>query len=108
MSFRVDQKVICVNDGRPWESWKAWLDHKWSQFWHPYTSPKIGSIYTVTNVYTSFDGELCLELAEITDANPEFWEPGFFASMFRPVQERKTDISVFTKMLTPKKRRVAA
>jgi len=32
------------------------------------------------------------------------WEPGFHPRRFRPVIERKTDISIFTEMLTPKVR----
>lgn len=36
------------------------------------------------------------------------YEPGFAAQNFRPIVERKTDISIFTAMLTPSKQGVDA
>lgn len=53
MTFRVEQKVVCVNDGRPWKSWRSWLGHKWMEFRHPYDHPVIGVIYTVTDIQSS-------------------------------------------------------
>lgn len=34
------------------------------------------------------------------------WEVGYIPENFRPLDERKTDISIFTRMLTPKKQSV--
>ena len=58
-----------------------------------------GRIYTVRDYVSSHYGtdEPCIRLVEVirvTDLH------GFRASRFRPVSERNTDISIFTKMLT--------
>jgi hypothetical protein len=108
MTFRVGQKVVCVNDGRPWKSWRSWLGHKWMEFRHPYDHPVIGVIYTVTDIQSSqWDGETFLLLNELDSGNPDVWEPGYFATMFRPVVEHEADISIFTKMLTPRRERLS-
>lgn len=60
--------------------------------------PKHGVPYTVTNVYSWF-GEQLIELLELPQPGNELAYPGFFARVFRPIVERKTDISVFTEML---------
>lgn len=100
MGFQVGQKVVCINDqmnsGRPR---------------HPECHyPKEGSIYVVRN--TDIVSRPLVWLCEIR--NPEWMtaygmmEPGFDATHFRAVIERKTDISIFTEMLTPQKQRERA
>jgi hypothetical protein len=80
--------------------------------------PKPGETYTVRNVFTAAraDGEVivCLHLVEVVN-NPRMkfgtgvvGEIGFSAACFRPVVERKTDISIFTAMLTEQKQPVNA
>lgn len=67
--------------------------------------PQPGVVYTVCEIWTSPKGSEILRLAEINNAHflAKGWnrEPGFEARYFRPVVERKTDISIFTDMLVP-------
>ena len=75
--FRIGQKVVCVctpADERPGE-------------------PPNGSVSTVSNVYKSVDG-LCLELEEWPAPESSEHFPGWRASFFRPVIERKTNIGM--------------
>ena len=97
MSFHVGQKVVCVKDdfGSSW----ACVQRK----------PRRGRIYTVRASLT-FDYVVegitpTILLKEII--NPvEHWDDGlraeisFWVGRFRPITERKTDISLFEKMLT--------
>jgi hypothetical protein len=92
--FHVGQKVVCVS-GR---------SHK--REWCGETDVVVGAIYTIRAIYTEvMQPRLGVGLVFeeiIHPAGPRGREPGFYSSRFRPIVERKTDISVFTKMLTPK------
>lgn len=90
MSFHVGQKVVCINDD-------------WT---HPLrrlvgTVPRKGAIYHVRG----FDrfAPAFIYLVEIVNMVPPTFtsEPAFLAESFRPIVERKTDISIFTKLLAP-------
>ena len=78
MTFRIGQKVVCVDD-RPQEgaSWDV--------------PPQKGAVYTVQWVgfhrYEHFLEALCVYLCEI---NRPSGLP-FFATRFRPIVERKTE-----------------
>ena len=72
MTFRLGQKVVCVN---------------------PVDDLVRGQIYTVC-----FIRETHIDVAE--SLYREFGG-SFYPSRFRPVNERRTDISIFTKMLRP-------
>jgi hypothetical protein len=90
MMFRVGQKVVCVNvDSPPKEALSSFSPL-------PLDLVK-GAIYTVTSVGVRHPCDLtnqpCVTLAE-KHARQPYW-----ASRFRPLVERKTDISVFTRML---------
>jgi hypothetical protein len=94
-----DQKVVCIKRG----AWTNAGRFGGEQF------PVFGKTYTVREVDT-FDGAAWITLCEIV--NPlhpyqgEGWplsEASFRADRFRPIVERTTDISTFTKMLTPEK-----
>jgi len=77
MTFRVGQKVVCVDDTTP-------EGFDW------YKMPiKKGAIYTVSQSGLSswLDGAPAIHLSEVKRSVP------FWASRFRPVVERKTDIS---------------
>ncbi len=101
MTFHVGQKVVCVDD--------EWKDVNWKYI--P-SRPVRGQVYTVRSVHITerTDGpEVSMLLNEITNpivAWPKIGksEGDFPAYRFRPVIERKTDISIFTAMLTPKQR----
>jgi len=78
MAFYVGQKVVCVDA-------------------HPDFLLK-GVIYTISRVGLLTHGETGVNLAEVdTSACPH--DVGFRATRFRPLVERKTDISIFTDML---------
>jgi hypothetical protein len=81
--FHVGQKVVCV-DASPW-------------FGAPHLAHTLtkGSVYTVKDYSPSDFTEPSLMLCEVA------WPPWMFARRFRPVIERKTDISVFTQLLNP-------
>lgn len=87
MTFYVGQKVVCVDVGYS------------ETTGHPARSLKIGVVYTVAWTYTSRRGNPGVILAEVKPASDR--ARGFLASRFRPVVERKTDISVFKAMLNP-------
>lgn len=92
--FYVGQTVECVDyhgDECEWEIPAYW------QF------PVIGNKYTISNIYTAHDGYVMLELFELYAPESEIWYAGFYAMDFRPIQECKTDISVFTDLLIPVK-----
>lgn len=92
MSFYVGQKVICIDNlcrsGIPIPG---------------YNYVSLNTVYTVRDIFQNpYDGRTLLRLTEIK--NPPFpsgIEPGFDATRFRPITERKTDISIFKRMLTP-------
>lgn len=86
MTFHVGQKVVCVDD-KPRDDWRP-------------TFLKKGSIYTITWVYCVPAGSGVL-LYEVENPYPD--RLGWYSDRFRPIEERKTDITVFQKMLTPKK-----
>jgi len=69
--FVTGQKIVCVNPG-PWEN----------------NPLKKGSIYTVVSQQHVF--------VYLVETPPE---SGWFASRFKPLEENKTDISVFKKIL---------
>lgn len=84
--WRVGQKAVCVRADDNWHLVE-------------------GAIYTVTGVKPGHFG-FCdgLYVAEAA----HYCGTAFYATRFRPVVETKTDISVFTRMLTPSKREVAS
>ena len=86
--FEVGQQVVCIDQeggGRDW--WDVSTDTKPKR-----TMPTLGCIYTVTWIERECD-DLWLTLAELHH------DDQFCAESFRPV--RKTDISIFTAMLSP-------
>jgi hypothetical protein len=90
MNFQVGQKVACVKNG-------SWCDNR--------DRLVLGEVYTIRRLVVDDDGDLIFQLHEI-QRSPEarqFWgdDVGYAAFRFRPVVERKTDISIFTKMLKP-------
>lgn len=75
--------------------------------------PVVGNVYTVRSVYKTNRGNVGVKLNEIDNSQacsllglPH--EYGFEAYRFRPVVERKTDISCFKAMLNPSKEGVPA
>lgn len=82
--FRVGQKVVCIIESHRWETFGCAV-------------PEAGRVYTICALDPS-EELLCLCLQELDEGYPSYWATGF-----RPVSERSTDISVFQAMLKPKK-----
>lgn len=100
MNFRVGQKVVCVDD-----SIGCWVKHK---------TLEAGRVYTIRGFdVVDVVGHPGVFLEEVINENyPPCtrWsdiEISYRPERFRPVIERKTDISIFTEMLTPKQRELA-
>lgn len=86
--LRAGQKVVCINDD-PGEG-TEWLGDK----------PVKDRVYTVLRTGPApSSGKLNVWLYEIVNSDPTHPSIGYRASRFRPVVDRPTDISVFTKML---------
>lgn len=98
--FRVGQKVVCVDD-----SWRTP-----GPGWGRTEAIVRGQVYTVHKCFIDEDGDAIVWLAEVRrDKRVRFfWGEGigYLSARFRPVVERKTDISVFQKLLQPKPERV--
>lgn len=83
MTFRIGQPVVCV-DASPY------------YFARVETSLRLNAVYTVRALHDLY-GITCVNVEEIEGGI----EHAFAATRFRPVVKRKTDISIFTKLLTP-------
>jgi len=101
VTFRVGQKVVCIihwpNELRKADAIYAEKD----------------CVYTIRGFCPGTDGKTRLYLREIHNKPMVsracgLMEFGFLADYFRPLVECKTDISIFTAMLNPSKRRVSA
>lgn len=88
-NFHVGQKVVCIND--------SWITVRGPEGGH---DPVKGSVYTIEKII--FDDCCYLILEEF------FQDDEFHSEGFRPLVEKKTDISIFTAMLTKKNLKVDA
>ncbi len=84
--FRVGQKVVRVSGKTKFADVKL---------------PPLGVPCTVINVFTPANGLLTIELAEYPRPETAEAYAGFVAKHFRPVVERKTDISSLQALLVP-------
>lgn len=98
MTFHVGQKVVCVDDVPPMKPGVIYLpwDHKIAR----------GEVYVVRWIGDDRD-ETCVRLQGVY-RNYYGADTPYFANRFRPVVERKTNISIFTEMLTPSTPKVNA
>lgn len=101
MNFRIGQKVVCVRKAKYPNSLHG-----------DEITVKVGVVYTIRELYAiPENGHLGLRFLEIRNEPRQylnaFMECGFYANRFRPLVERKTDISIFTRMLTPSKEKVS-
>lgn len=95
MTFHVGQKVVCV---RVSEAVRIRGEEG-------YQIPREGSVYTIRSMVVSGEDNLCIRLHELHNP-PRIYREGFVegafrAENFRPVIERKTDISALTALLNP-------
>lgn len=91
MTFRAGQKVVCVADRRD----GGFGDEIY---------PTKGMVYTIRSFAPIYDGSRPrVWLCEITNAPRPYYEgwheKGFGVERFRPIVERKTDISAFHEIL---------
>lgn len=96
MTFRVGQKVVCVMLMEEQEGGPA------AALSIP-NRPVMNGIYTVRAFRTVHSDQYVL-LCELRNPSGNWaqigrGEPPFWHGLFRPLVERKTDISIFTKML---------
>jgi hypothetical protein len=96
MTFRVGQKVVCVSD-HACDDPRLLPGGEYVPNW-----PSVGAVYTVRGLR---DGPVRPHLLLEEVINPErffaegVYEMGWNPTRFRPVVERKTDISIFTDIL---------
>jgi hypothetical protein len=98
MNFRVGMKVVRVRmKQRPWPSYTG--EGK-------YTRPEVGEVCTIKTI-NKWSAITLLTFVEHDNSHltTNGYEPGFDAKCFRRVVERKTDISVFKKLLVPSRQR---
>lgn len=95
--FHVGQRVVCLRSG--WKPQVCWL-----------CAPEVGEEYIIRTI-DDYSGRPGLRFHWLInppfDFRDGFIEPAFVATNldgslnFRPVVERKTDISIFTALLNP-------
>ena len=79
--FRINQKVVCVDDS-PDPAGRPLLVYR-------------GGVYTVARLVSDWTGEPGVLLVEVSPVDA----PGWLAARFRPIVERKTDISIYREIL---------
>ena len=84
--FHVGQEVVCIPETRSGK----WYNVKSKRRADPSIMPEEGKVYTVTGL-AQYNGGLFLCLKGFSGA--------YTAFRFRPIVKRKTDISIFTRML---------
>jgi len=112
ITFHVGQKVVAVGrQGRPAPPSRRLIDRNEGSAVKA-TYPVLGQVYTIRQI-NAWDDGVTLLLEEICNRRLIGWkgstmEPGFPAECFRPVVQRKADISIFKSMLNPVRERAGA
>ena len=101
LDWKVGDKVVCIKRA-------GWNLNRGEQ------GPVFGEVYTIRDITSRRSGKIYLRFEEIR--NPEIYdedegdndckEARFWIARFRPVQTRKTDISVFTDILRKAEREI--
>lgn len=95
MTFRVGQKVVRIGDGSFRANPKAAAAG--------YSAPVIGDVVTIRAINAWRDKTILTfeehDNRHLLKVGCYPFEPGFCSTAFRPIVERKTDISVFTEIL---------
>lgn len=88
--FHKGQKVVCINN-KPYAGC----------IWYGREQPKLKTVYTVDRVGLDVDGILVVSLVEKPRHRSSIAEGlwGYRIDRFRPVIDKKTDISIFTQIL---------
>lgn len=97
-SFRVGQKVVAVRGGARPNQREINIATAAG-----YQKPKIGDVLTIRSINDWGNDKIILTFNELDNSHfvPRIskMEPGWHYSHFRPLVERKTDISIFKAML---------
>lgn len=99
-SWHVGMKVVCVQTQEASRAREEGV-----------ILPEIGRVYTIRYIGPSdFWPGIFIRLNEVRNGphHLDGEEPSFYHGWFRPVQDRSTDISIFTRMLNPQKQDVDA
>jgi hypothetical protein len=104
--FRVGMKVVCV-DG---EYSGSLVRQTLGGDEYEVPMPKRETIYTIRDIEFQSESVCAVRLEEIVNPicrsiSDGVMEPNYRSTRFRPVVERKTDISLFTAMLNPTKQK---
>lgn len=91
MSFHVGQRVVCIHNG-------SWVTLDGFAAGELFRVPRKGEVFTVAAIDDSDGSGTYLGFAECAP------DHGYDSRHFRPV--KKTSISVFTRMLIPKPKKV--
>lgn len=86
MTFRIGQRVVCVDAGK--------------SHWDFDPGLKKGSVYTIAAIDEYWEGT-GLDLVELPAPKVDGHYQAYRSDRFRPIVERKTDIAIFRKMLIP-------
>lgn len=99
MAFYIGQRVECVD-----------ADPECGRIFWPGEQLRLGQIYTVAAIVDNPSGYAAIAIREVPRHSiaVSHGYRGFKASRFRPIVERKTDISIFKAMLNPSKQEVSA
>lgn len=99
--FRVGMKVVCIDD-----------DFNAQGFVPVFVTdlPMRGNVYTISRIEADDDGIWLFleEVASRIDVIGGWCEASFGSEGFRPLRERKTDISVFRALLNTNEKKVEA
>lgn len=102
MTFRVGQRVACVDD-EPHGRYTPWAHN------NDMDGLRRRAIYTIRKI-GFYNKSPCVWLEEISRSIPRGWEylgeAGYHPNRFRPIVERKTDISALKALLEPVRERV--
>jgi hypothetical protein len=89
MTFRVGMKVVCIKLG-------------WPNSRDVPNRPVFNQVYTIRAIVDDGIGLLLCEIHNPPMDHVEgYCEPAWWSSRFRPIVERKTDISCLTALLVP-------
>lgn len=106
MSFHVGQKVVCVDDAMRVSWRKSGFFGRFRRYRDLGHNLNRGDVYTVTAITAvrCTTSRVVFRMLHVAGAW-HFGAPtiGFPAFQFRPAVETKTDISIFTRMLTPQR-----
>lgn len=95
MTFYIGQKVVCV---APFDG--DWSMNPTGYFFIEVPGPKDKDILTISGITPDGEGLRFVEFPLSEYPSPEY---GYGRQYFRPLVERKTDITIFTKILNTDK-----